>query len=227
MHKPVKYMEKVVTSPRRSVGSIRALQPHQAKSLQRPSGRTKPLLKSYEKSSAARLARTTDSLCPRCVPEIVSRSSMANCPTRFCSMKSREIKGRSRARRQNPHGEGLPQARPLRRRHVDDPEFSRTRNVFPGRTSSPTTTRSSTTTLLTEVRPRSVLTIDLTNRCNMMCDPASWMPTKSASSTNSPGRHQDDARQRDHHQAAFVRCPFSSRRRAHAVALFPGRSPLC
>ncbi|MEI9811543.1 MAG: hypothetical protein WDO18_02200 [Acidobacteriota bacterium] len=30
----------------------------------------------------------------------------------------------------------------------------------------------------------SVLTIDLTNRCNMMCDPCSWTPTKSASCTN-------------------------------------------
>ena len=69
----------------------------------------------------------------------------------------------------------------------------------------------------------SVLTVDLTNRCNMMCDPC-FMDANQVGFVHelTLGRHQDDARQRHHDQAAAPDVGAVLRRRADAFALLPG-----
>ena len=58
----------------------------------------------------------------------------------------------------------------------------------------------------------SVLTVDLTNRCNMMCDPC-FMDANQVGFVHElgVGRDQDDARQRDHASSRGGRCRCSSR----------------
>ena len=73
----------------------------------------------------------------------------------------------------------------------------------------------------------SVLTIDLTNRCNMMCDPC-FMDANQVGFVHelSLGRDQDAARQRDHHQAEAADVGAVLGRRADAVAVLPRRGAL-
>ena len=55
---------------------------------------------------------------------------------------------------------------------IDTDFFKHLEDVFPGATSARTTTRSSTTTAAAPFsRTRVCHSPDLTNRCNMMCDP--------------------------------------------------------
>src|SRR5579871_7064368 len=72
MHKPVKYAEKVVTYAARGAWAIfervNRINPNPSFT---PKWSEKPLLKSWEKTKPPLgWPRTTDSLCPRCVPEI-------------------------------------------------------------------------------------------------------------------------------------------------------------
>ena len=72
MHKPVKYVEKVVTVAARGAWVVfdRFNRIGQNPS-PTPKWSDKPLLKSYEKTKPPLgWPRTTDSLCPKCVPEI-------------------------------------------------------------------------------------------------------------------------------------------------------------
>ena len=73
----------------------------------------------------------------------------------------------------------------------------------------------------------SVLTVDLTNRCNMMCDPC-FMDANQVGFVHelTLGRYQDDARQRHHHQAAAADVGTVLRRRTDPVALLPRRRAL-
>ena len=73
----------------------------------------------------------------------------------------------------------------------------------------------------------SVLTVDLTNRCNMMCDPC-FMDANQVGFVHelSVGRHQDDARQRHHDQAAPADVGAVLGRRADDVAVLPRRGAL-
>jgi hypothetical protein len=62
-----------------------------------PKWSDKPLLKSYQKEKPPLgWPRTTDSLCPKCVPRSASRSSTASCPTRSCSTR-RSARSRPRS----------------------------------------------------------------------------------------------------------------------------------
>ena len=80
-------------------------------------------------------------------------------------------------------------------------------------TSAPTTTRSCTTTARSTIKHGrgSVLTVDLTNRCNMMCDPC-FMDANQVGFVHelTLGRHQEAARQRDHASSRAGRCRCSS-----------------
>src|SRR5437879_12004147 len=72
MHKPVKYAEKVLTLGARAAWSVfervNLIKPNPSPT---PKWSEKPLLKSYEKSKPPLgWPRSTDSLCPKCVPEI-------------------------------------------------------------------------------------------------------------------------------------------------------------
>ncbi len=117
MHKPVKYMEKVVTVAATGAWAVferfNRVKPNPSPT---PKWSDKPLLKSYEKSKPPLgWPRSTDSLCPKCVPEIRQQILDGKLPYEVLH----ERKGRRdqsvdrRARRQNPDGQRLPQARAL------------------------------------------------------------------------------------------------------------------
>ena len=72
MHKPVKYVEKAVTIGAKGVWAVfdrvNRIKPNPSPT---PKWSDKPLLKSYQKSKPPLgWPRATDSLCPKCVPEI-------------------------------------------------------------------------------------------------------------------------------------------------------------
>jgi hypothetical protein len=68
----------------------------------------------------------------------------------------------------------------------------------------------------------SVLTIDLTNRCNMMCDPCFMDANQVGFRPRADvGRDQDHAGQRHHHQAEAADERAVLGRRADAFALLP------
>ena len=72
MHKPVKYVEKAVTVAATGVWAVfERLNRIKQNPSPKPKWSDKPLLKSYEKTKPPLgWPRATDSLCPRCVPEI-------------------------------------------------------------------------------------------------------------------------------------------------------------
>ena len=75
MHKPIKYVEKAVTIGAEGAwivfDRLNRIRPNASPT---PKWSDKPLLKSYEKSKPPLgWPRATDSLCPRCVPEIRKR----------------------------------------------------------------------------------------------------------------------------------------------------------
>ncbi len=74
----------------------------------------------------------------------------------------------------------------------------------------------------------SVLTVDLTNRCNMMCDPC-FMDANQVGFVHELGMggHQDDAGQRDHDQASAADERAVQRRRADVVAALSGSGGVC
>src|ERR1035438_9068301 len=72
MHKPVKYVEKAVTVAAKGAWAVfdklNSIHPNPSIT---PKWADKPLLKSYQKTKPPLgWPRTTDSLCPKCVPEI-------------------------------------------------------------------------------------------------------------------------------------------------------------
>ena len=72
MHKPIKYVEKAITAGAGAAWFVfdKLNQINQNPSF-KPNWSDKPLLKSYEKQKPPLgWPRETDSLCPRCIPEI-------------------------------------------------------------------------------------------------------------------------------------------------------------
>ena len=72
MHKPIKYVEKAVTYGAQGAWFVfERLNRISPNSSPTPKWSDQPLLKSYQKSKPPLgWPRTTDSLCPKCVPEI-------------------------------------------------------------------------------------------------------------------------------------------------------------
>ncbi len=135
------------------------------------------ILKSYERDAPPLgIPRTTDSLCPRCVPEI--RSAIVNGETdvsELLSGKPGEIKadiveedGRILMRKVcEKHGpfEDVLSTNPDFTRHIEKLFFGRDFRI----TNDENIHRHGSSTI--KYGRGSVLTVDLTNRCNMMCNP--------------------------------------------------------
>jgi uncharacterized radical SAM superfamily Fe-S cluster-containing enzyme len=178
MHKPVKYVEKAVTVAASGawfvLDRLNRIKPNPSP---KPKWSDKPLLKSYEKSKPPLgWPRTTDSLCPKCVPEIRQQILDGHLPTDILlNEKVGEIKATILERDgkimmikdcpKHGHFEDV--------MSIDTTFSEHLERVFPGRdirahNDEKLHNHGSSTV---KYGRGSVLTIDLTNRCNMMCDP--------------------------------------------------------
>src|SRR5713101_6566533 len=178
MHKPIKYAEKALTS---AAGAAWVVYDKLNQIKQNPSftpkWSEKPLLKSYEKQKPQLgWPRETDSLCPRCVPEIRQQIVDGKLPHEILlNEKVGEIKAQIIER----DGKILMVKEcPTHGRFedvmaMDTAFFKHLEDVFPGRdirAHADEKLHNHGTSTIQHGRG-SVLTIDLTNRCNMMCDP--------------------------------------------------------
>ena len=178
MHKPIKYVEKAVTVGANAAWQVfdKLNQINQNPSFT-PKWSDKPLLKSWEKQKPQLgWPRETDSLCPKCVPEIRQQILDGKLPVEILrNEKVGEIKasiierdGKILMVKDCPihgHFEDVMSIDPAFFKHLED--------VFPGRdirAHNDEKLHDHGTSTITHGRG-SVLTIDLTNRCNMMCDP--------------------------------------------------------
>src|SRR5437588_1171348 len=178
MHKPIKYAEKALTLAARGTWNVfervNSIRPNPSFT---PKWSDKPLLKSWEKQKPPLgWPRTTDSLCPKCVPEIRQQILDGKLPQEILlNEKAGEIKAQIIER----DGKILMVKDCPKHGHFEDvmsidPEFSQhLEEVFPGRdivAHNDEKLHNHGSSTITHGRG-AVLTIDLTNRCNMMCDP--------------------------------------------------------
>ena len=178
MHKPIKYVEKAVTVTANVAWNVfdKLNQIKQNPSFI-PKWSEKPLLKSWQKSKPPLgWPRETDSLCPKCIPEIrqkivdgeIDHTILLNESVGEIKAKIIERDGKIYMTKECPiHGyfEDLMSIDTAFMRHLEE--------VFPGRdmrAHNDEKLHNHGTSTITHGRG-SVLTIDLTNRCNMMCDP--------------------------------------------------------
>ncbi len=178
MTKPIKHVEKVVALAANATWFVfdKLNSIHQNPSFT-PKWSDKPLLKSYEKQKPQLgWPRQTDSLCPKCVPDIRNKILNGELPVEILrNEKVGEIKaeiverdGKILMVKDCPihgHFEDVMSMDPAFSKHLED--------VFPGRdirAHSDEKLHDHGTSTITHGRG-SVLTVDLTNRCNMMCDP--------------------------------------------------------
>jgi uncharacterized radical SAM superfamily Fe-S cluster-containing enzyme len=178
MHKPIKYAEKAVTSTAnvawKVFNTLNSIRPNPSFT---PKWSDKPLLKSWEKQKPPLgWPRTTDSLCPKCVPEMRNKILNGELPVDVLrNDKMGEIKAQIVERggsiymvKDCPihgHFEDLMSIDPAYSEHLE--------RTFPGRdirAHNDKDLHNHGSSTVTHGRG-SVLTIDLTNRCNMMCDP--------------------------------------------------------
>src|SRR5437879_6494555 len=178
MHKPVKYVEKAVTVAATGAWAVfERLNRVKPNPSTKPKASDKTLLKSYEKTKPPLgWPRSTDSLCPRCIPEIRQRILDGKLPQEvLLNEKVGEIKAQIIERDgkilmvkdcpKHGHFEDL--------MAMDTAFFKHLEEVFPGRdiaAHNDEKLHNHGTSTVKHGRG-SVLTIDLTNRCNMMCDP--------------------------------------------------------
>ncbi len=178
MHKPIKYAEKALTVVAGAAWSVF----ERANSINRnpsftPRWSEKPLLKSWQKSKPPLgWPRETDSLCPKCVPEIRQQIVDGKVPHEILlTEKVGEIKAHVIER----DGKILMVKDCPKHGHFEDvmaidaPFFKHLEECFPGRdiaAHNDEKLHNHGTSTVKHGRG-SVLTIDLTNRCNMMCDP--------------------------------------------------------
>ncbi len=178
MAKPAKYLEKAVSIGANALWQVfdRVNQINQNPSFT-PKWSDKPLLKSYQKvKPPLGWPRETDSLCPKCIPEIrqkivdgeIDYKILLNEPVGEIKAKIIERDGKILMVKECPiHGQ-------FEDLMSIDPEFSKhLEDVFPGRdirAHADEKLHNHGSSTITHGRG-SVLTVDLTNRCNMMCDP--------------------------------------------------------
>src|ERR1700760_4314790 len=178
MRKPIKYAEKVAVAAAKGAwfvfDRLNRINPNPSPT---PKWSDKPLLKSYEKSKPPLgWPRSTDSLCPKCVPEIRQQILDGHLPHEvLMNEKVGEIKATIVER----DGKILMVKDCPKHGHFEDvmsidTEFSKhLEDVFPGRDivahNDEKLHKHGSSTV--KYGRGSVLTIDLTNRCNMMCDP--------------------------------------------------------
>jgi len=178
MHKPIKYAEKAFTIAAGAAWAVfdKLNQVSQNASFV-PSWSEKPLLKSYEKTKPPLgWPRTTDSLCPKCVPEIRKRILDGETPI---DVLYNDRPGEIKAQVIERDGKILMVKDCPIHGHFEDVMamdtafFKHLEDVFPGRDirahHDETLHKHGSSTI--KHGRGSVLTVDLTNRCNMMCDP--------------------------------------------------------
>src|SRR5438445_2149585 len=178
MHKPVKYVEKAVTVTAKGAWMVfNGLNRIKQNPSPTPKWSEKPLLKSYEKTKPPLgWPRTTDSLCPKCIPEIRQQILDGKLPY---EVLMKEKVGEIKAEIVERDGKILMVKACAIHGHFEDvmsidTDFSRhLEEVFPGRDirahNDEKLHHHGSSTV--KYGRGSVLTIDLTNRCNMMCDP--------------------------------------------------------
>src|SRR6202166_1739096 len=178
MRKPIKYVEKVAVAAAKGAwvvfDRLNRVNPGVSPT---PKWSDKPLLKSYEKSKPPLgWPRSTDSLCPKCVPEIRQQILDGKLPHEvLMNEKVGEIKATIIER----DGQILMVKDCPKHGHFEDVMamdtdfFKHLEEVFPGRDirayNDERLHHHGSSTV--KHGRGSVLTIDLTNRCNMMCDP--------------------------------------------------------
>jgi 7,8-dihydro-6-hydroxymethylpterin dimethyltransferase len=178
MHKPVKYAEKGLTYVARGAWTVfeRLNRIRQSPSFT-PKWSDKPLLKSYQKTKPPLgWPRTTDSLCPKCVPEIRQQILDGLMPV---DVLRNERLGEIKAQIIERDGSILMVKDCPKHGHfedviaIDSEFFRHLEKTFPGRdirSHADEKLHDHGSSTVKHGRG-SVLTIDLTNRCNMMCDP--------------------------------------------------------
>ncbi len=178
MHKPVKYMEKGLTYVARATWvAFERMNRIKPNASFKPNWSDKPLLKSYQQTKPPLgWPRTTDSLCPKCIPEIRQQIIDGKLPHEILlNEKVGEIKAQIIERDgkilmvkdcpTHGHFEDVMSIDPAFFKHLEE--------VFPGRdipAHNDDKLHNHGSSTVKHGRG-SVLTIDLTNRCNMMCDP--------------------------------------------------------
>ena len=178
MHKPYKYFEKGLTFAARAAWAIfeKANLIHQNPAFT-PKWSDKPLLKSHQKSKPPLgWPRTTDSLCPVCTRE--ARKAIVDGHVDYKILLHEKV-GEIKAQIIERDGKILMVKDCPKHGHFEDilsidPAFTRhIEEVFPGRDIPAHNDEALHNHGSSTVRHGrgSVLTIDLTNRCNMMCDP--------------------------------------------------------
>src|SRR5579864_5171634 len=178
MHKPIKYAEKVVTVAAGAAWTVfdKLNQINQNPSFT-PKWSDKPLLKSYQKTKPPLgWPRETDSLCPRCIPEI--RKEILDGKRDYTILLKEKV-GEIKAKVIERDGKILMVKDCPVHGHfedvmaIDTAFFKHLEDVFPGRdilAHNDEKLHNHGSSTIKHGRG-SVLTIDLTNRCNMMCDP--------------------------------------------------------
>ncbi len=178
MHKPTKYVEKGLAVAANVAWHIyEPLNRINQNPSFTPKWSDKPLLKSYQKTKPPLgWPRTTDSLCPKCVPEIRQQIVDGKLPHEILlNEKIGEIKAQIIERdgkilmvkdcEKHGHFEDVMSIDPAFFKHLEE--------VFPGRdirAHNDEKLHNHGSSTVKHGRG-SVLTVDLTNRCNMMCDP--------------------------------------------------------
>ena len=178
MNRPAKYLDKTLTLAANAAWTmfdrLNQIQPNASF---KPRWSDKPLLKSWQKTKPPLgWPRTTDSLCPKCVPEIRQQILDGQLPLEVLSdEKLGEIKAQIIERGgkilmvkdcpKHGHFEDVLSIDPAFTEHLE--------KVFPGRDIPAHNDEKLHNHGSSSIRygRGSVLTIDLTNRCNMMCDP--------------------------------------------------------
>jgi uncharacterized radical SAM superfamily Fe-S cluster-containing enzyme len=178
MHKPIKYAEKALTVAAGAAWTVfdKLNQIRQNPSFT-PKWSDKPLLKSYQKTKPPLgWPRETDSLCPRCIPEI--RKEILDGKQDYKILLNQQV-GEIKAKVIERDGKILMVKDCPVHGHfedvmaIDTAFFKHLEDVFPGRdilAHNDEKLHNHGSSTIKHGRG-SVLTVDLTNRCNMMCDP--------------------------------------------------------
>ena len=177
MHKPVKYVEKIVTTAAGITFDAIRLFAGSEKPSFTPKWSDKPLLKSRNRSKPPLgWPRTTDSLCPRCIIE--ARKKILDGEEDYRVLVEKRV-GEIKATILERDGQiWMVKECPIHGRFEDilslDSKFqARIEDLFPGRDIEAHNDNSLHHHGSSTVKygRGAVLTVDLTNRCNMMCDP--------------------------------------------------------
>jgi 7,8-dihydro-6-hydroxymethylpterin dimethyltransferase len=178
MHKPVKYVEKGLTYAAEAAWGVfsrlNRIRPNPSFT---PRWSDKPLLKSSQKTKPPLgWPRETDSLCPRCVPEVRQQILDGQLPVEV--LRNGKV-GEIKAQIIEKHGRILmvkdcPKHGQFEDVMAIDPAFfQHLEETFPGRdiaAHADERLHNHGSSTIKHGRG-AVLTVDLTNRCNMMCDP--------------------------------------------------------